>query len=169
MDEVWHFHCTGFPPDWCLKVRRGKGVVLRVFLISLYFLNHLNCFLFSFFTSPFLLLSFLTSPSPSLLLACYVCFCLNFFCLFIFVYFGFISFSFLLITVSKELKDDGGSDILKYLRLIITGAVMGLLAIIIPSIWIYCLCCRKKAKMTLPERDQFQKEKWQRLNAYQRI
>jgi hypothetical protein len=75
----------------------------------------------------------------------------------------------LFISVSKEFKDDGGSDILKYLRLIISGAVMGLLAIIIPSIWIYCLCCREKARMTLPERDQFQKDKWQSLNAYQRI
>ena len=81
----------------------------------------------------------------------------------------FLLFYFTQITVSKELKDDGGFDIMSYLRLIISGAVMGLLAIIIPSIWIYCLCCREKAKMTLPERDQFQKEKWQRLNANQRI
>jgi len=58
-----------------------------------------------------------------------------------------------------EKKDE--NTILRNLGPIIQGCVWSLIIIIMISAWIYCLCCRKKARMSAEERDQLQKEKWE--------
>ena len=58
-----------------------------------------------------------------------------------------------------EKKDE--NTILRNLGPIIQGCVWSLILIIMISAWTYCLCCRKKAKMSAEERDQLQKEKWE--------
>ena len=84
-----------------------------------------------------------------------------------------ITFTFLCVHLFSiiDLQTSGkdGDWVTKYLRVIISGCVFGLLAIIVPSIWMYCLCCRKKARMTLEERDQLQKDKWQTMNSANRF
>ena len=46
-----------------------------------------------------------------------------------------------------------------------SGIVWGTLGLGIPIIWLYCLCCRKKARMTQEQKDQEQKEKWDKINS----
>ena len=52
---------------------------------------------------------------------------------------------------------------------IIQGCVMGTIGIICLSAWIYCLCCRKKARMTMKEKDKEQKKKWEQNNGHRRF
>ena len=55
---------------------------------------------------------------------------------------------------------------MKQLGNIIQGAVGGAIALISITAWIYCLCCRKKARMTMEERDQEQKQKWEQNKVF---
>jgi len=66
-----------------------------------------------------------------------------------------------------DFKDE--NPIMKQLGNIIQGAVGGAIALISFTAWIYCLCCRKKARMTMEERDQEQKQKWEQNNGHQRF
>merc|ERR1712062_748254 len=57
-------------------------------------------------------------------------------------------------------KDDGwGHPILPYLSGIIHGIIWGLIIIILATVWIYCLCCRKKGKMTQAQKDEEMKKR----------
>merc|ERR1719273_1220722 len=51
--------------------------------------------------------------------------------------------------------------ILRHLGAIIQGAVWGTIFIVMCTTWIYCLCCRKKGRMTQEQKDKEQKEKWE--------
>merc|ERR1711935_1107101 len=57
----------------------------------------------------------------------------------------------LFISDFAEKRDD--NPILRNLGPIIQGCVWSLIIIIMISAWTYCLCCRKKAKMSAEERD----------------
>ena len=61
------------------------------------------------------------------------------------------------------------NPIMKQLGNIIQGAVWGTIGLISAIVWIYLLCCRKKARMTQEELDQEQKNKWEQNNGHQRF
>ena len=70
---------------------------------------------------------------------------------------------------ATDLRTKDENPILKHLGPIIQGAVWTTIGLVVGASWIYCLCCRKKARMTMEERDQEQKQKWEQNNGHHRF
>ena len=51
-------------------------------------------------------------------------------------------------------------NILRHLGAIIHGVVWGIIIIVGTTVWVYCLCCRKKGRMTQQQKDEEMKKKW---------
>ena len=79
------------------------------------------------------------------------------------LFFSFLDFIYLFVDNEEETDDSIKIDY-STIPGIIQGVVWGTIIIVMITTWLYCLCWRKKARMTQEQKDQEHKEKWEKNN-----
>merc|ERR1712150_153663 len=68
-----------------------------------------------------------------------------------------------------EKDDNNQNHILRHLGPIIQGVVWGIIITVIITVWVYCLCCRKKGRMTQQQKDEEMKKRWEEVDRQPRF